>query len=149
AYAVSRVAFTDNFEVRVEDCSVTPPEPCTVQIYRKWNDFLFVDNKEGNYHSFQWYKNGEPIPGATGQYYRADPVPSASDEFYVVLNNDLGDVESCHTTFEDASPSAVLYPATNTRTLVASRLYPISTHISLLVNTYSDGSVEAEKQLIY
>lgn len=149
SYAVSRVAFTDNFEVTVNDCSVTPPEPCTVQIYRKWNDFLFVDNKEGNYHSFQWYKNGEPIQGATGQYYRADPVPSPSDEFYVVLNNESGDVESCHTTFDAASPSAVLYPATNVRTLVASRLYPISTHINLLVKTYSDGSVEAEKQLVY
>lgn len=148
SYTASRVAFTDHFEVTVEDCSVTPPDPCTVQIYRKWNDFLFVDNKDGQYHTFQWYKNGQPVAGATEQYYRVESVPADTDEFYVVLNNELGDVESCHTTFQDAEPSAVIYPATSVRSLVLRRMYPISTHVTLIVDTYSDGSVEAEKQLI-
>lgn len=42
-------------------------------IEQKWNDVLAVLNKKYNggytFSSFQWYKNGEPIEGATGSYY--------------------------------------------------------------------------------
>lgn len=146
SYAASKVAYTDHFNLTVTDCSVTPPTPCTIQIYRKWNNFLFVDNKDGQYQSFQWYKNGEAVEGATAQYY-CDTTLLPTDEYYVVLNNETGDIESCHTTFSDADPSKDIYPASVTRNVVARRVYPISTHLSLFVTTYSDGSVEAEKQL--
>jgi len=39
---------------------------------QRWNDVLAVKNKEYNggytFSVFQWYKNGEPIEGATGSY---------------------------------------------------------------------------------
>lgn len=48
-------------------------------VHRKWNDVAFVDNSDKNcepnceedltFDSWQWYRNGEPIEGATGQYY--------------------------------------------------------------------------------
>lgn len=49
---------------------------------QKWNDVLAVYNerynrgegKEGyRFTAFQWYKNGTPIPGATGSYYYTGP----------------------------------------------------------------------------
>ncbi len=45
---------------------------------QKWNDVLAVYNEHYNrgagndgyrFTAFQWYKNGQPIPGATGSYY--------------------------------------------------------------------------------
>jgi hypothetical protein len=48
-------------------------------VHRKWNDVVFVDNSDKNcepncdddltFVAYQWYKDGEPIPGATEQSY--------------------------------------------------------------------------------
>ena len=48
-------------------------------VHRKWNDVVFVDNSDKNcepnceedkkFTSWQWYKDGEAIEGATGQSY--------------------------------------------------------------------------------
>lgn len=49
---------------------------------QKWNDVLAVYNEHYNrgegregyrFVAFQWYKNGQPIPGATGSYYYTGP----------------------------------------------------------------------------
>jgi hypothetical protein len=37
------------------------------------------DNSSNRFTSFQWYKNGQPIPGATGQFYREQ---AGLDGFY-------------------------------------------------------------------
>lgn len=143
SYSESRVAFTDHYIITVEDCN----EPqCDLNVYRKWNDFLFVDNSEKRYTSYQWYCNGQLVEGATGQYFRMESEPAPDDEFWVVVN---GEVESCHTTFADAEPSAAVYPADNTRMEVVRRMYEVSTNFRLIVVTYSDGSVEAEKQVVF
>lgn len=34
-----------------------------------WNDVIAVDNSKVKTNTYQWYKDGERIPGATGQYY--------------------------------------------------------------------------------
>lgn len=34
-----------------------------------WNDVIAVDNTKAKSTTYQWYKDGELIPGATGQYY--------------------------------------------------------------------------------
>ena len=34
-----------------------------------WNDVVAIDNSKVKSTTYQWYKNGELIPGATGQYY--------------------------------------------------------------------------------
>lgn len=65
-------------------------------IQRKWDDVLFVDNNENNHNpqgldlkfvTFQWYKNGEPIEGATDQMYYE---PYGLDGIYTVV---LGGVD--------------------------------------------------------
>lgn len=48
-------------------------------VHRKWNDVLFVDNSDKNcepdcegdltFTAYQWYKDGEAVEGAEGQYY--------------------------------------------------------------------------------
>ncbi len=39
-------------------------------IYVVWDDVLTVANPSGLFKTFQWYKDGELIPGATKQYYQ-------------------------------------------------------------------------------
>ncbi|MFH6937527.1 MBG domain-containing protein [Flavobacterium sp. FlaQc-30] len=43
-------------------------------ISQYWEDTLLFDNSTKNYSSFQWYKNGVLIPGATSQYYSEKPL---------------------------------------------------------------------------
>lgn len=42
------------------------PRPAAVQLY---TDMLLADNHEGNFASYQWYKDGNAISGATFGYY--------------------------------------------------------------------------------
>lgn len=57
-------------------------------VHRKGNDVVFVDNSGNNEESgltfvtYQWYRNGEPIEGGTGQYYYED---NGLDGFYYVV----------------------------------------------------------------
>ena len=45
------------------------PRPAAVQLY---TDMLLADNHDGNFASYQWYKDGNAISGATlGHYYEA------------------------------------------------------------------------------
>lgn len=39
-------------------------------IYIVWDDVLTVDNASGVFNTYQWYKDGVLIPGATKQYYQ-------------------------------------------------------------------------------
>ena len=44
-------------------------------VVQRWDDVVVVNNNPDNnggytFTSYQWYKNGELIPGATGQYYQ-------------------------------------------------------------------------------
>lgn len=59
-------------------------------IAQKWNDVLAVYNKQYNggycFSSFRWYRNGRPIPNATGAYlYLADGELSEQDRYHVLL----------------------------------------------------------------
>lgn len=59
----------------------------------KWNDVLAVKNELYNggyrFRSFQWYRNGDRIEGATGSWIHADDLSEAENEYYVevVLEN--------------------------------------------------------------
>ncbi|HQO48263.1 MAG TPA: T9SS type A sorting domain-containing protein [Paludibacteraceae bacterium] len=74
------------YGVNVFFTDTRPKEHCTSQAYKlgftlmldsyvrtKWSDVIFVDNNEANtgvkFTSFQWYRNGNLIEGATEQYY--------------------------------------------------------------------------------
>lgn len=65
-------------------------------IQQKWNDVLAVLNSKYNggyeFNSFQWYKNGLPIEGATGPYFYE--TLNSSDEYYVEMIRSDGVVVS-------------------------------------------------------
>lgn len=56
-------------------------------IIRLWDDVLCVDNASGYFYSYQWYKNGEKIDGANGQYYN-DPN-GISGTYYCIVNGSI------------------------------------------------------------
>ena len=123
--------------------------PCDTLLYRKWDDFLFVSNKDKGYTAYQWYLNGNVIDGATGQYYRI-PNPSESTNIYhvEVTTPDGNVIESCHVTFDEAKISADEYPAPSpAKTVAAVREYRISANFRVVVTTYSDGTVDVEKRI--
>lgn len=56
---------------------------------QRWDDVVVVNNNPANnggytFYSFQWYKNGQIIPGATGQYYQE--VGGLNGEYSVSLS---------------------------------------------------------------
>lgn len=54
-------------------------------IYVVWGDVLTVDNTSGLFKTYQWYKDGELIPGATKQYYQEK---KGLDGYYMCKVND-------------------------------------------------------------
>ncbi len=38
-------------------------------IVKKFDDVILCDNSSNQFTEYQWYKDGQPIPGATGQFY--------------------------------------------------------------------------------
>ena len=139
SYSNTTVLFTDSFIVKVND-----------GIYRKWTDFLFVDNADGAYKTYQWYVNGAAIEGATEQYYRIAGDVNATDEYYCIVNAGTdSELELCHTTFADAAPSKDEYPySPSERAEVARRFYRLSPEVQLLVVTFDDGTCETTKHII-
>jgi hypothetical protein len=53
-------------------------------IYIVWDDVLTVDNTSGLFKTYQWYKDGVLIPGATKQYYQES---KGLDGYYTCLVN--------------------------------------------------------------
>ena len=63
-------------------------------IRQHWNDVIFFDNSSGDYVQWQWYKNGDAVPGATAPYY--SETPSLNGQYYVIATNkDSQQVQSC------------------------------------------------------
>ncbi|HCS88181.1 MAG TPA: hypothetical protein DIW30_07280 [Bacteroidales bacterium] len=87
--------------IEVEDtiCQQTIELPVTFDIMypsaiirQKWANVLALYNAEKNggytFSSYQWYKNGEPIEGATGSYYHSDEPFNSTDEYSVLLSRE-------------------------------------------------------------
>ena len=77
----------DHFLIQVDypDCE-------SGYVYRKWDDFLFVDNGqnggEGQFVEYQWMNQDGPIPGATKQWYRSsiyEDGKAPSGKYYVII----------------------------------------------------------------
>ncbi len=73
--------------------------PSTI-VKQKWDNVLALYNASHNggynFTSYQWYKNGQPIEGATGSYYHSSEPLSSSDEYSVLLRRDgAADLFSC------------------------------------------------------
>ncbi len=124
------------------------PVPCVgIEMYAKWKDVIFVPDPDLVYASYQWYHEGNIISGATEQFYY-DP-DGLIGLYHCIMHTHVGAiVEACPTDFSDLTHSAALNPGDTTVQQVAQQVYWISPHIYILVTTYSDQSVVAEKHLV-
>lgn len=57
-------------------------------IRQHWSDVIIFDNTSGNFVQWQWYKNGQAVPGATNPYYSEDTT--LKGQYYVIATNASG-----------------------------------------------------------
>ena len=87
-----------------------PLRNAAVQLY---TDMLIVDNHEGIYNAYQWYRNGEALSGATLLYY-TEPKFDYNSLYTVKLSGDGKEMMSCPvewlSTAKALKPSIKVYP---------------------------------------
>ena len=111
-YIVSRegyIYWCDRFNINVVAANCT-----SGLVYRKWDDFMFVDNGigggKGTFVSYQWYKDGKKLEGATEQWYRTT-LPQyegamPSGKYYVrIIDNAGKEYITCPKYFNDIPES--------------------------------------------
>jgi hypothetical protein len=85
-----------DFLVDIDSCtypvSVRVKMNSTV-VEQRWDDVLVCNNNPANnggytFVSYQWYKNGAPIAGATGQYY--NEIGGLNGEYYLWIKDENG-----------------------------------------------------------
>lgn len=76
---IHNASITYDLEVVVESC-VNPAEI----IIQKWNNVLLLNYRDDEVASYQWYKNGIAVSGATRQYYTEDSGELDFDATYFV-----------------------------------------------------------------
>jgi len=63
-------------------------------IRQHFNDLIIFDNTSGNFVQWQWYKNGQEVPGATNPYYSESST--LTGQFYVIATNASGrQIQTC------------------------------------------------------
>ena len=94
----------------VKITATIPLRNAAVQLY---TDMLIVDNHEGIYNAYQWYRNGEALPGATLLYY-TEPKFDYNSLYTVKLSGDGKEMMSCPvewlSTAKALKPSIKVYP---------------------------------------
>lgn len=71
----------------------------SVDIKALFDDVVAIDNKDGKYTSYQWYHNGELIPGATDQWYQEKGGLTGSYYVEVTVDGLDYDARSCDEEF--------------------------------------------------
>jgi hypothetical protein len=72
-------------------------------ISQHWEDAIFFDNSSGDYVQWQWYKNGQPVPGATDPFY--SETPALNGQYFVIATNKSGkQIQSCTLTITANTP---------------------------------------------
>lgn len=85
-------------------------------IEQKWDDIVYIPNKDDMYESYQWYKNGEMIKGATRQFYQEKSDDrSGMYSVEVVLRDGGARIMSCERGLKKVEKpsekvSVILYP---------------------------------------
>lgn len=98
---VMHVKFFDMYECsdREFDIPFTINYAVSTTFAQKWDDVLALYNEHHNgghkFSAYQWYKNGEPVPGAIGSYYYAkkfEPsgVLEGCSQYSVLLTDENG-----------------------------------------------------------
>ncbi len=64
------------------------------KVNKKWDDVLIFDNSSDDFVSWQWYKDGQTIVGAQGQYYTS-PTPLNGSYVVVVKDKNGNIMETC------------------------------------------------------
>ncbi len=64
------------------------------KVKKKWDDVLIFDNSSDEFVSWQWYKDGQAILGAQGQYYTS-PTPLNGSYMVVVTDKTGNTTETC------------------------------------------------------
>ncbi|MFV0207576.1 MBG domain-containing protein, partial [Empedobacter falsenii] len=64
------------------------------KVKKKWEDVLIFDNSSDDFVNWQWYKDGQAIVGAQGQYYTS-PTPLNGSYMVVVKDKDGNTMETC------------------------------------------------------
>ena len=75
-----------------------------------------LSQAEGKYLSYQWYKNGQPIAGATGDRYLIEDINKTQHDgnYTLVVSNDFGTVTTPTTTIDvNGTPTTHLVPSAN------------------------------------
>ena len=116
--------YTANLQFRNElnDESPVYPFEFTIKlskdyIVKKFDDVILCDNSSNRFTAFQWYKNGLPISGATGQFYNEES--GLNGLYSLQVSTKEGTVLwSCEqeihaTNFKNATISAYPNPARN------------------------------------
>ena len=78
------------------------------QVYSKWTDVLFVDNKAGLYSAYQWYADNKAMSGETQQrLYDPKGLSGNNVIYYCELTlTDGTKLYTCPQKFDDAPRSA-------------------------------------------
>jgi|GEM_PF-1475881 len=77
-------------------------------LVKHWNDVLLFDNSSKAFNGWQWYKNGSPVNGATGQYYYESG--NLTGEYYALVKTTGGEIlTTCPIT---VTPGATQAPMT-------------------------------------
>ena len=140
------IQWCDEFRIKVNKANCD-----TGLVYRKWDDFMFVDNGKnggkGTFVAYQWYKDGHIISNATKQWIRTtlpeyeQKLPSG--RYYVLITDDQGNsFYTCPTEFINLPQSAVEDPHKSTGAAVK-RL-----RNGQLLIEYNGKSYNAQGQLI-
>lgn len=103
-------------------------------IIPKFDDLLVCNNKAANFSSFQWYKNGKAIDGATKQYY-SDPNGLVGTYSLKVTTINGQEYYSC--------PKVLNTPI---KTKVSVSIYPNPVKVNQVSTVKISGLSEAELQ---
>lgn len=136
-------AIVETFNVTVVNCDPV----CENLIYSKWNDVLVVNNDKDSLQTYQWYRDGAPIDGATLQYYKETIAGGVAGHAYMVKGTkvDKSTYMTCETEFDAAPRSATLVDMTKKVTAV--RRHSVGAHFVIEETIYEDGSRDVVKQL--
>lgn len=119
-----------------------------VPIYRKWDNVLFVSNEKDEFIAYQWYRDNQPISGATEQalYTGKNKMQGDNHSYSVIVTRLDGTTEqSCEYVFEKTTPSAPLNPGERKAVQARKVIYQVGPAMQIIETTYEDGTTDIQK----
>ena len=119
------------------------------QMFAKWEDVIFINNKGNLYTSYQWYKDGVEMPGETQQrFYDPTGLKGTTAEYYCrMLRNDGKYIYTCPQAFDDIPRSADQSTDSQSQQQIIST-YRVSPHV-YIIRIQTGDRVETKKIMRY